>query len=327
MTEHPTKPLITFLLISYNQENFIIEAVRGALAQTYSPMEIVISDDCSSDRTFELIEEVVNDYPGPHRIKLNRNERNLGIGGNVNRAMAMAEGQWIVAAAGDDISYPERVERLHKNLNGCTEPTYLIYSDYEIIDEASNPIGVYKNTFKGNFGTLEEMCNNGLGGITGCSAAWHRAVFETFGPLDEGVIFEDRVIAFRAKLMGHVAHIDQPLLGYRRHDSNTVNLFDSGLLVDHKRAVSYYLSAFQNALKDCKTWRFEGRMESRDYIKLTKLIKNKINKLEAYSKIHSGEFFGIAQGLCQLAVSRGNVFKAIVLAARLLMPGKVKITK
>ena len=51
------KPLITFLLVSYNQEAYIREAIEGALAQTYSPLEIVISDDCSSDATFSLIKE------------------------------------------------------------------------------------------------------------------------------------------------------------------------------------------------------------------------------------------------------------------------------
>ncbi len=51
------KLLVTFALFSYNQERFIREALRGALAQTYSPLQIVISDDCSQDRTFKIIQE------------------------------------------------------------------------------------------------------------------------------------------------------------------------------------------------------------------------------------------------------------------------------
>lgn len=52
------RPLVTFALIAYDQERFIREAVEGAFSQTYSPLEIILSDDCSSDRTFEIIKDV-----------------------------------------------------------------------------------------------------------------------------------------------------------------------------------------------------------------------------------------------------------------------------
>src|SRR5215210_7890630 len=100
------KPLVTFMIFAYNQEQFIREAVRGALAQTYAPLELIFSDDCSHDRTFEIIEEEVANYDGPHKIVLNRNKENLGTGGHVNRVMELAKGELIVAAAGDDISLP-----------------------------------------------------------------------------------------------------------------------------------------------------------------------------------------------------------------------------
>ena len=48
------RPLVTFLQFSYNLEHFIREAVEGAFAQTYSPLQIILSDDCSTDKTFEI---------------------------------------------------------------------------------------------------------------------------------------------------------------------------------------------------------------------------------------------------------------------------------
>ena len=54
MSESFHKPLLTFAVGAYNQERFIREAVESAFAQTYSPLEIVLSDDCSRDRTFEI---------------------------------------------------------------------------------------------------------------------------------------------------------------------------------------------------------------------------------------------------------------------------------
>ena len=90
-------PLITFALLSFNQELFIREAVEGAFAQTYSPLEIILSDDCSSDGTFEIMEDMAASYKGPHKIILNRNTVNRGTGDHVNHVMKLAEGDLIVA--------------------------------------------------------------------------------------------------------------------------------------------------------------------------------------------------------------------------------------
>ena len=55
-------------MIAYNQARFIRQAVESALAQTFSPMEILLSDDCSTDGTFEIIQEVVKGYSGHHNV-------------------------------------------------------------------------------------------------------------------------------------------------------------------------------------------------------------------------------------------------------------------
>mgnify|MGYP005853322247 CR=1 FL=1 len=49
----PDRPLVTFALFAYNQEQYIREAVEGAFSQTYEPLEMILSEDCSNDRTFE----------------------------------------------------------------------------------------------------------------------------------------------------------------------------------------------------------------------------------------------------------------------------------
>ena len=84
------RPLVTFALCAYNQERFIREAIEGAFAQTYEPLEIILSDDCSSDRTFEIMQEMAAAYAGAARIKLNRNASNLGIAGHVNRLIELS---------------------------------------------------------------------------------------------------------------------------------------------------------------------------------------------------------------------------------------------
>ncbi len=73
MADSCERPLVTFYVITYNQARFVREAVESALAQTYSPIEILLSDDCSTDGTFEIIQETVKGYSGPHTVILNRN--------------------------------------------------------------------------------------------------------------------------------------------------------------------------------------------------------------------------------------------------------------
>jgi len=102
------RPLVTFALFAYNQESFTREAMAGALAQTYSSLEIILSEDCSTDLTFKIIQEMADIYRGPHRVILSRNPINLNIGGHVAHVFDKASGEIIVATAGDDVSAPYR---------------------------------------------------------------------------------------------------------------------------------------------------------------------------------------------------------------------------
>ncbi len=102
------KPLITFILFAYNQECFIRDAIEGALSQTYSPLEIILSDDCSTDSTFLIMKEMVTNYNGQHKIVINQNENNIGLCAHINRCVELSQGELLVGAAGDDVSLPER---------------------------------------------------------------------------------------------------------------------------------------------------------------------------------------------------------------------------
>jgi len=111
MTE-TDRPLVTFALFAYNQEKYIREAVEGAFAQTYEPLEIILSDDCSSDRTFEIMQEMAAAYEGPHEVRVRQSEVNSGLVNHVCDVADMLTGKFVLLAAGDDISKPERTETI-----------------------------------------------------------------------------------------------------------------------------------------------------------------------------------------------------------------------
>jgi len=214
------KHLVSFVVFTYNQEKYVREAVRSAFAQTYSPLEIIISDDASKDNTPKILQEEVKKYKGPHKLIVNINENNLGIGSHVNKVMTLVKGALVVGAAGDDISLPERTEKLVEAWAASQFQDISIYSNMMVIDAEGNEVGVFSDKpFTAEKLSLLSL-SSGRHSVFGCTHAWSKNLFDVFGPMDEAVIHEDVVIPFRATLIGTVKYINEPLVLYRRHGEN-----------------------------------------------------------------------------------------------------------
>ena len=103
LPSEPVKgPLVTFAVFGYNQEKYIREAVESALAQSYEPMEVVLSDDCSTDQTFEIMQEMARSYVGNKIVIARRTHANLGTFLHVVDVANIAKGELLVLAAGDE---------------------------------------------------------------------------------------------------------------------------------------------------------------------------------------------------------------------------------
>lgn len=206
----------SLIVLAYNQERFVEEAVRSALSQDQTNLEIVISDDASTDRTFEIIRSLIADYRGPHRVIINRNPINLGIGAHLNRVMELVSGNLIIAMAGDDTSAPERCRIIVDTFE--THPRAMVaYSDLIDVDEIGLPFGGQGQSRTYVAEPLLTAVRRWVPGPVGASMAWRRTLFERFGPLSSGVVAEDRVLAYRARLLGDIVHLRIPLVRYRQH--------------------------------------------------------------------------------------------------------------
>lgn len=213
------RPLISFALFCYNQEDFIEEAVRAALAQTYSPLQIVISDDGSKDRSFEIIQKIVSSYHGPHKILLNRNERNLGIGPHVNKVMTeLVKGELIITAAGDDISVPDRTETVFKAWDATGRKADSILNGYQRMTIDGEPRGTKSPAGQIHFWdeSIVSHCKKNIPMIMpGCTQSCSANVFGKFGPILYAPHIEDDTIALRALSMGGVLLIPDVLTKWR----------------------------------------------------------------------------------------------------------------
>ena len=207
-------PSVTLIICSYNQAAYIKESVEAVLKQTYSPIEIIISDDCSTDSTFQIIEQTVAQYTGPNEIVLNRNDINLSLIEHVNKVFRMAKGDLIIGSAGDDVCLPERIATmvdLYKKRNG--KPT-LFHGDVIKIDKNSNELGVLEASWGTNSVDLSDTAVRGSLYI-GASSAFTRSLLDAFPPIHYKNAYEDLVWGFRAALLDAVVYVDTPLVKYR----------------------------------------------------------------------------------------------------------------
>lgn len=215
------KPLVSFLLFAYKQEKFICEAIKGALSQTYEPLEIIISDDCSPDKTFEIIKSEVGKYCGPHNVILNRNEKNLGFAAHINRVFAISRGEFFVMAAGDDISLPQRTKLLVNRWLNKNEPVDLVCSYFEDMDANGISTPSTYGLVKKNVVFVPDITHpvqKWMCGATGACAGYSRILYDKYGPLDSRIIAEDWIFSFRAWLESGIGLIEEPLVRHRTHD-------------------------------------------------------------------------------------------------------------
>src|SRR5690625_4493762 len=105
---HENEPLISVITPAYNAARFISETIDSVRQQTYLNWEMIIVDDCSTDRTAEIVEEYIQK---DHRIHFIQLEKNSGSAIARNTAMDHAKGDFIAFLDSDDLWYPEKLEK------------------------------------------------------------------------------------------------------------------------------------------------------------------------------------------------------------------------
>ena len=213
MNDGPHPPKISLLVLSYNQAAFVEDAVKAALAQDCPPIEIILSDDHSTDATFERMQAAASGYDGPHKLVIRQNPQNLGLVAHINALVDLAQGDILIPAYGDDIALPNRVAELSAAF--AADAPLLVHSDALAIDAE----GVETETRyrKADFyrSTDPLLTATSMSLYLGAAGAWHRDLFTKYGPLRSPLVFDDHILGFRAALEGRIAFVEKPLLKYR----------------------------------------------------------------------------------------------------------------
>ncbi|NHQ61162.1 glycosyltransferase family 2 protein [Chlorobium sp. BLA1] len=130
------RPYVTVAIPMYNNGRFISETINSVLAQTFTDFELLIYDDQSTDDSYEIASSFMD-----RRIRLFRNEENLGPEGNWNKAISKVKGKYVKLLCGDDILFPHCLE---KQVSAFDEPlnrgVSLVSSQRTIIDPESKTL-------------------------------------------------------------------------------------------------------------------------------------------------------------------------------------------
>ena len=211
MQNETNQPLASLCITCYNQAAYIRESIQSAFDQTYSPLEIIICDDNSTDGTDIIVEDMVNEYRhscGRHKIVFRRNEKNLFVAKNYEQAFRLANGHIRITGAGDDISLPNRVARIVELFNrGESEGKNVscLLHGWFCVNASGKQIGSCKPW--------------DIKTPLGAAAAYRDDVFSSFIPMaGECHFYEDDLFSLRAFAIGDVLMVNEPLIKYRIDD-------------------------------------------------------------------------------------------------------------
>lgn len=103
--------LISVVVISYNSADFVVETLDSIYQQTYHNIELIVTDDASTDNTCNIVDEWMNNHRKRFtKVKVLYNDKNRGCTANLNAGLRLAEGEYVYTIAADDIMYPDTIE-------------------------------------------------------------------------------------------------------------------------------------------------------------------------------------------------------------------------
>ncbi len=236
-------PLISVVLLSYNYQDFLPEAIESVLRQTFDDFELIIIDDGSKDRSQQIIE---NYAARDSRIRPVFNEINRGISITSNTGVQLARGRYCAGIASDDRWRPEKLEIQMKVLEQF--PDAIVWTEGEIINDQGEPTGesytgMHQGEEKQKSGFIfNELLKNHF--IFGSSRIAKTVSLQRFKRNERLLYLNDYLQNIELALEYPFSFIPQPLAEYRVHRSNTIKRDNKGYCRDSLYLCWYLLTKY-----------------------------------------------------------------------------------
>lgn len=218
-------PLVSLLIISYNQKAYIHDCMSGLLAQTYQNIEILYLDDCSPDGTFEeavRYENILKQKFGEERVRFIGNRENRGLIRNLNQLVSESKGAYVKFMAADDFLFEDAIEKIVSCMEEHKEYDLLytngIYGDDSIHFPLKSVEGLsrlYCGVQPSGSGIrlFEELYQRDF--IAAPTVIVRNEVYERCGMYDDRIGIEDWDFYLRIAEHGCIGYIDEITVMYR----------------------------------------------------------------------------------------------------------------
>lgn len=222
----PTLPRMSVLVMGHNQQEFMAACLDSVLSQHYDGwVEVILCDDCSTDATFDIMLQKAKQYRGPFRVVAHRCPVNGRVAVNMNIAVSLSEGDWLVRVDGDDIMHPDRLRltalaiRRFPGATGVSGALSVFSGEPAPVTNPPDSELAFLVASKDDYRNGGEP--EGLRWWGGASA-FSRRIFTEFGDMPaECAVLDDTMLATRVLVLGQYVIIRNGyMIYYRRHAGN-----------------------------------------------------------------------------------------------------------
>lgn len=263
--------MISIAIATYNGEKYLREQLDSIYAQTYKQLEVVVTDDCSTDGTVSILEE----YRQKYGLKYYVNLHNLGFVKNFERAISLCTGDYIALADQDDVWFPGKLFTLLNAMMLCElsnpDKPIIIHHDVYIVDENLKNKGLRYINNKGNSSGLINLLF-GNPKVQGAASMFNRKLKNMCFPLPDDTPLHDLYISYVCECFGVRKYISEPLMLYRQHANNQIGAIEFSSFASFKKLINKrVVLADNNEIKTVSILRDEFKH------KLSQADKNIIN--------------------------------------------------
>jgi glycosyltransferase involved in cell wall biosynthesis len=276
---------IEILMAVYNQEKYLSEQLDSIFKQTHSHFHLIIRDNCSTDRTKEILKKWSKQYP--EKISVIYGEKNLGVIGNFSALAEMASASYVMFSDSDDVWLPHKIEKSYhamqemEDKHGNNVPL-LVHTDLAVTDGNLHIcLPSFWNATNLDGGRPLELKRALVENqVTGCTIMMNNALLQLARPFPSQVAMHDAWIALVASGFGHVKPLAESTILYRQHGNNDTGASSYGIkshlkkLLDKKKR-NKIIETRNKRIQQAEI--FLEKFESR-------LSENKRNEVKTYLK-------------------------------------------
>ena len=243
------KDTISVAIATYNGEKYLRDQLESLYCQTRVPDEVVVSDDCSTDGTIEILEE----YKEKYGLKYIAHDNNLGVNKNFEAAIRACKCDYIAICDQDDIWFPNKIKESYnkiKEIEDGITPIVVSSQTYHINGEGKL-ISTSRHIIKDSSKAVSTLLFPP--GVTqGCTLMFNRQLLDLLKPFPKSeIVLYDSYIGMTCASIGKKYNMSQPLMYYRHHSNNAVasNLLKKDSTI---RKIKDYIKCYFNPVSISK---------------------------------------------------------------------------